>query len=376
MSEPLTDAAPERRYRVNFPEVERELNQQMKALQGRGAAPLQRARMSNLVIFCNDLEQAILLNEQVPEVSAAHPARVLLLVGEKGPIDRELTARVTVRPIGRGPKSYACAEQVTVHAAGPSVDRLPFAVRSLLIGDLPVNLWWATPVPPPMAGALLHELSENAQQIIYDSLGWPDPARGVAATAGWLETVERPGGQWRVASDLNWRRLKYWRRLVSQALEPASAPGAAETVSEVLVEHGPHAVVQAWLLASWLTQRLGWRVQGGKRKDGTEMAWRFSTPKGEARVTIRRLQEGPPEVRKVRLACALDGKPVALTITAEGPMRLSLSVEGTEGAPRTITTPAQSGVDLIARQLSDRERDPAFRDAMAVAQVMAQSVLG
>ena len=46
-----------------------------------------------------------------------------------------------------------------------------------------------------------------------------------------------------MASDLNWRRLKYWRRLLLQALEPASAPGAAETVSEVLVEHGPAAQI-------------------------------------------------------------------------------------------------------------------------------------
>lgn len=368
--------APGRRHRVNFRDVERELNAQMKALQGPGKAPLQRARMSNLVIFCNDLEQAILLNDQVPAISAAHPARVLLLVGEKGPIDRDLTARVTVRPIGRGPKSYACAEQVTIHAAGPSVDRLPFAVRSLLIGDLPVNLWWSVPVPPAVGGALLHELGESAQQIIYDSLGWPDPARGVAGTAGWLEHIERPGGRWRVASDLNWRRLKYWRRLVAQALEPASAPGAAETVSEVLIEHGPHAVVQAWLLATWLTGRLGWRVQGGKRTPGVEMSWRFTAPRGEARVVIRRLEEGPPEVRKARLACVVDGKPSALTMTAEGPMRLSLQVEGAGSAARTITTPAQSPVDLIARQLSDRERDPAFRDSMAAAAVMAQGVMG
>ena len=55
-------------------------------------------------------------------------------------------------------------------------------------------------MPPPMAGSLLHELAELAQQIIYDSVGWPEPARGVAATGGWLEQIERPGGRWRVAS--------------------------------------------------------------------------------------------------------------------------------------------------------------------------------
>src|SRR5207249_1700152 len=169
-------------------------------------APLQRARMSNVVIFCNSLEQSILLNEQVPAFEKVHPARVILLVGEPGP-DRELTCRVTVRPVGQTSRSHAVAEQVTLHAGGGNVDRLPFAVRALLIGDLPVNLLWAAPVPPPRGGAVMHELSDLAQQIIYDSVGWPEPARGVAATGGWLDQIERGGGRWRVASDLNWRRL-------------------------------------------------------------------------------------------------------------------------------------------------------------------------
>ena len=90
---------------------------------------------------------------------------------------------------------------MTLHAAGAAVERLPFAVRALLIGDLPTNLWWASPQPPPLAGPLLYDLAEHAQQIIYDSLGWPDPVRGVAATASWLDQIERrsraAAGGWR-----------------------------------------------------------------------------------------------------------------------------------------------------------------------------------
>ncbi len=58
--------------------------------------------MSNLVIYCSSLEQSILLNEQIPAISLVHPARVLLLVGESNLPDRELTARVTMRPLGQG----------------------------------------------------------------------------------------------------------------------------------------------------------------------------------------------------------------------------------------------------------------------------------
>jgi glucose-6-phosphate dehydrogenase assembly protein OpcA len=375
MPAPEVAQGPGIRYLVPLREVERELSNQMKALQGTESAPVQRARMSNLVIFCNSLEQAILLNEDVPAISMVHPARVLLLVGEAGLPDRELTARVTVRPLGEGSKRYACAEQVTLHAAGALVDRLPFAVRALLIGDLPVNLLWSAPTPPPLAGALLYELAENAQQIIYDSLGWRDPARGVSATGTWFEQIERPGGRWRVASDLNWRRLKYWRRLLTQSLEPASAPGVAESVTEVLVEHGPHAVVQAWLLASWLSRRLGWRVQQGKLTPGVEMSWRFTAPKGQAIVRIHRMEEGPANIRRMRIAYRLADKPGAMNLTVQETERLILELEGVEAAPRSIAIPRQSPVDLIGRQLSDRSRDPVFRESIAVAQVMAQSVL-
>ena len=49
-------------YQVPLRDVERTLARQMKALQGPGSAPVQRARMANLVIFCNSLETAIQIN--------------------------------------------------------------------------------------------------------------------------------------------------------------------------------------------------------------------------------------------------------------------------------------------------------------------------
>jgi glucose-6-phosphate dehydrogenase assembly protein OpcA len=374
MSDPAAAPVIDERPAVSVPlrDVERELNRQMKALQGVG--PLRRARMSNLVIFCDSLAQSMLVTEQIPAISAVHPSRTILLIGDPEGF-KDVTAWVSVRPIGEGSKHYACAEMVTLHAAGSAVQSLPFAVRALLIGDLPVNLWWEAPQPPPLAGSLLFDLSENAQQIIYDSIGWPDPAHGVAATADWVEQVQRAGGRWRVASDLNWRRLKYWRRLLTQALEPGAAAGAAESASEIVVEHGPHASIQAWLLASWLTQHLGWRVQAGRITPGVEMAWKFRTAGGDATVRVRRREEGPPEVSAVRIACRIEDAPGAVVISREDAQRLGVRHEGTDTSPRTMTVPPQSAVDLVGRQLSDRERDAVFRESMAVAGVMAQSLL-
>jgi glucose-6-phosphate dehydrogenase assembly protein OpcA len=359
-------------------DIERELSQQMKALHGPDDSPVQRARMANLVIFCNSPELAARVEADIPAVVAVHPARVLLLVGEPGPANEPVTATVSVRPIEVGHNHQAVAEQVTLRASGAAVERLPFTVRALLIGDLPTNLWWAAPMPPPLAGPLLYELGEHAQQIVYDSIGWPDPARGVSATASWLEQVERydTGDAWRVASDLNWRRLKYWRRLLVQALDPVSAPQAAETTSEILIEHGPHAVVQAWELVSWLSRKLGWQVLTSRVEPGVEISWRCQSARDEStRIRLKRLEAGPAEVRRVRLTCKLEGQPGALNLVVEEPYRLAIHLEGVTGAPRTMVVPPHSPAELVGRQLSDRERDSVFRQAMVVAQMMARSVL-
>ncbi len=73
---------------------------------------------------------------------------------------------------------------------------------------------------------------------------------------------------------------------------------------------------------------------------------------------------------------ALDGQPAVMSIVSEEGVRLVTRLEGLESAPRSLTLPGHSATELVGRQLSDRERDPVFRESMAVARVMARSVLG
>jgi len=364
---------------VALKDVERELTRRMRIVQGPGDSPILRACMSNLVIYCDRQELADQVALEIPDIVATHPARVLLLVAEPSSEAGDLTATVAVRGRVVDPGRWVCSEFVTLQAQGRASERLPYAVRGLLIGDLPTNLWWAAPQPPSMAGPLLYDLAVHAQQIIYDSVGWVEPPKVMAATASWLSQFEaRPGRvRWRVASDLNWRRLKYWRRILAQALDPVSAPGAMESLSEIHIEHGPHAVIQAWGLAGWLVSRLGWRVQDGLFQEGEEISWQFRSPAGLARLRIRRLPEGTPEIQCIRLACELNGKPGAFHLELHPDRRLSVMPEGVVAAePRTLMAPLQSRAELISRQLSDRERDSVFHESMAVALLLAQQLLG
>ena len=54
--------------------IERELDRQLKLSQGPGIAPVIRARMSNLVVFCESAEHAAQISTEVPDIVAAHPA--------------------------------------------------------------------------------------------------------------------------------------------------------------------------------------------------------------------------------------------------------------------------------------------------------------
>ena len=105
------------------------------------------------------------------------------------------------------------------------------------------------------------------------------------------------------------------------------------------------------------------------------MAWRFKSDKGDATVRVRRRDAGPPAVLRVRIACQIEGRPGAVVISVEDDQRLSVQHEGMDTAPRTQSVPPQSPVDLVGRQLSDREPDEVFRESLAVAGAMAQGLL-
>ena len=181
--------------------------------------------MSNLIIYCSHPTQVEAASAAIPDIVASHPARVLLLVADPTAKGTGLASTCTAWRQNRGSQK-AYYEKITLLAPGASAERLPFLVRGLLVGDIPINLWWAANQPPPLGGPLLHDLSENAQQIVYDSIGWLEPAIGVVATATWLEKFSRRIRQrnWRAAADLNWRRLKSWRRILAQALDPTRHP--------------------------------------------------------------------------------------------------------------------------------------------------------
>ncbi len=353
---------------VPVPAIERELEALWRA-SAAGADPqhpVVRACMSNLVIFCRTDPEAGVVAGELPEVLARHPARALVLVGDEKAggdhIDAWVSAHCHMRE-----GAQVCGESVTLTARGTAARRLPSTARSLLVGDLPTTLWWATPEAPPLSGALYTELAAMVDQVIFDSLGWLEPVRGMDAMGKIRQ--DRP-----LLFDVCWRRLRGWRRILSQGLDPAFAPGAHEHVGQIVLEHGPHALTQCWLLVGWLATRLGWRPEGGKIAPGTELTWRFQTTQGRLSVTARRHAEGPPEILSMTIAPAAGHPAPTLSFKNAGGGQLSVESDAANGGARSLTIPVGSRAIMVARQLSDLAPDPTFRETLAVACTMAAAL--
>lgn len=351
--------------RINVADIETTLNRLWDALHSEEAPEqgITRACMSNLIIACETDQQAQQVRERIPTLVEHHPARVFLLTAvppAQGAIDAEVSAHCR-RVEG---EQQLCSEHVDIHFDPQVVDRLGSVLRPLLVGDLPTALWWASNRPPPLAGALFDVLAELADQVIYTSVGWPNPAEGVSAMTRWVVGNPRP------VFNLAWRHLKPWRRILAQVLAPQVAPGALEHIQRIRIDHGPHALPMAWLLIGWLAARLDWQPQQGKLRSATQADWSFQSPSGNIQVEIHRLDVGPAQPRRLELAWQ-GPTPGTVTFVLDDDEWLHVD-PATSTLPHAALPSREPPLEtMIAAQLAHRSRDTLFQQAMGVAQVMA-----
>jgi glucose-6-phosphate dehydrogenase assembly protein OpcA len=358
---------------VNVAAIERELAQLWSEPQpGSEQKPemVTRAVMSNVIIFAAAHDSTSVTPTEIAEIVQLHPCRILLLIADTERSDDQIEAHVSAHCHFAGGGRQVVSEHITVSASGKATRRLPSAARSLLLGDLPTALWWAVPqMPPPMGGELFQELSLMVDQVIYESVGWLDPVRGVVAVAEWAGSDLNE----QVVSDLQWRRLKLWRRFISQVLAPEVLPEALQTVTEVRLEHGPHGLPQSWLLIGWLAARLGWKPNHGQVRPGVEITWQFQSERGPVKIVVRRLTEGAPGVLSADIRWKTPSGAGHARFTRPGPERLQVSVNDSE--PRSLVAPVRTRSALIGRQLPDLERDAVFLETLQHSASMATTLL-
>ena len=327
-----------------------------------------RACMSNLIVYCDHDAAADRVPPELGDLVEEHPARILLLVGESSALASGIAAEVAALCYRGSGGRQICSDHVRISAAPSALRRLPAAVRPLLVGDLPTALWWATP-QPASASELFRELASMADQVLYDSVGWRDPARGVMALADWSAATRRR------VTDLAWARLAPWRRLIAEAFDPRRLPGGVESMRELEIEHGPHALPQVLLLVGWLARCLGWQLRGGRMRPAIDVVWTFESGMGPLTVTVRRLPEGSPQIRDISIQARAAGVEAVARLGAPDAERLTLRIEGALPSECAVALRPISVASLVASQLSERSADPLFRDALATSRNLARALI-
>lgn len=336
------------------------------------AGTVTRAAMSNVMVFCKGEEQALEAADRIPLLVRQHPARVLVLAEEEGRKDNAIHAWVTAHCRRVDRDTQLCAEHIELRFHPGSIERAASVVRTLLIGDLPSALWWLSPEPPALAGKRFDAFASMANQIIYDSIGWPDPAKGVQAMAHWSR------GEHNVIFNLAWRRLKTWRRILSQSLAPSAVPGALEHITEIELHHGPHALPMAWLLVGWLASRLGWQPERGRVSESKHLTCRFRSSTGSVQVAVHRADTGPPVIERMRVGWRLGRETQSpgagyAEYRQEG-HHLRCQPGGDTIRASSIPIADQRLEQMVAAQLAHRAGDTLFEKAQSLSETMAKVI--
>src|SRR5687767_11607529 len=221
-----------------------------------------RSRVANLLVFLAGEDALNEVTGWTESLTAAHPGRVLLVLGARDADDRDI--EVSVRSLCQTDKRTGarrlCGEQITLKAYGRFVVELPSAAVPLLVSDLPTFVCWRDVLNP--SDEVFKKLLVAADRLVIDSSEFREPVRDLVRTNNlFQEDALRHVG----VSDLNWERLTLWRALLADFYDVPEYQSALERTDALRVEYvgteSPTPLApQAPLIVAWLATRLGWTL--------------------------------------------------------------------------------------------------------------------
>jgi glucose-6-phosphate dehydrogenase assembly protein OpcA len=340
--------------------LEAELRSMWRSASAEGPAKgeaVYRAALANLVVPL-DASGLAALSPVLVEVTRRHPSRLFLIetgaTREPDLLRSRVTALCHLRPIG----GAVCSEQIILQP-GPGAEPLtPSAVRSLLVGELPIVLLEIGAAEPD---PWREELWRGADLCLADSALGGDPE---AAEPLWERIAEDDTGR---IHDLAWARLTPWREILAELFdEPALRP-ALETLTQVEVSHGGESegtpTAQALLLAGWLADRLRWAPERRERD-----ALILRGERGPVRLLFpRRAEEGTRSVSRVRLRAAAP-HPLRMEVERHGrDARATVRIDEPRTERQEIPFHYREFAACIVGEIHRHEPNPALREAVRTA---------
>ncbi len=333
------------------------------------AGAMLRARALNFMVFLPAEAELAPTHEVIAELTASHPCRALVMVGEIEEPDRDIEIFVSAFCEASAPTRdiQLCCEEVVLLARGRYVVELASAAAPLLVTDLPVFLWWRDRL---LVGDKLFSLLISASdRLIVDSSESDD--RGVEFSA-MVHLFKQTA-----LSDLNWTRLNAWRISLANFYDVAEHRPALDAVSRVKLDytaqerHPEGLSPQALLIGGWLASRLDWTLaetEPIKEQDGTRA---LIFQKGERQITL--------ELTRVANSGINPGRLVRVEFEATGENQAQFEVRRSDDGSHlqtrvrvgAVTHPGrvlplrnQSMAQLLSRELEILIRDWVYEDAV------------
>ena len=334
-----------------------------------------RARAANLLVFIRDQKALEEIHELLPELTAAHPSRVLTMLGLNDAPDRDIEMYLSAlsQKEKQGGARRLCCEEVTLTAQGSFVVELPSAALPLLGSDLPTFLWWRDAVDSnqKVFSNLLHE----SDRLIVDSVEFAKPAEELLAINKiFQKDYETPVG----VSDLNWARLTSWRGLLADFYDVSEYRAALERTDNVRISYVPpqadaKAIApQALLMAGWLASRLQWTMDKPATRDNERTVFEVSNRQGQT-ITVelhRNNEEGikPGRLARVELQSIAEGSAFKVERSPDLERVLTEAKLGSDvQRGRVLPVRNRSTPQLLSREMEILCNDQIYQEAVAMA---------
>ncbi len=199
-------------------------------------------------------EQA--LRDVTDRLQRRTPCRAFLLLVDD--TVREIGAEVSATTRCHGTTRDIVLEEIVIRLPESGFPQMPGLVRPLLENDLPNHLFWSSGWP--RREQQFDDLAQLCDHVVVDSRRFQAPARE-------LELLNARRGKGKRVTDMSWWRLRPWRRALAEAFERVVwRPGTATTGR---IRHGQPGAAAALLLAGWLGNKLGAKMQFDDTGDPT-----------------------------------------------------------------------------------------------------------
>jgi glucose-6-phosphate dehydrogenase assembly protein OpcA len=348
-----------------------------------------RARVANLLVFVQNREALDQVRAMLPELTASHPSRVLLMHGslKGGEHDIEMSVDTICQTDKRGRARRLSCEEITLQAAGRFVVELPSAALPLLVPDLSSFLWWHG--APQSGNKVLDTLLRASDRLVIDSAEFEEPLAGLVETN---KLYRQDHYDHLGISDLNWARLTLWRGLLADFYDVAGYQNLLERVGSVQVdyvapERGKTEVApQAFLIAGWLASRLGWELADEQlSQKGETASFKFLSRASNRedsdpgnRVIILDLNRIEQDDRKpgrlVQVALQCGAAKSASFVVSRSADNLHVLSESKIGATtqrgRVLPVRNRSAAHLLSREMEILCNDQIYQESVAVAAKM------